>query len=84
MRGVESHPTGHTDEMKITATENGPLKIEDASELELYDHDGSEIDLAGRAAVFLCRCGGSTNKPFCDGTHSKVGFEGARAAVEAS
>ncbi len=70
--------------MKITATQDGPLKIENVSELELYDHDGSEIDLAGRDAVFLCRCGGSTNKPFCDGTHSKVGFEGARAAVESS
>jgi CDGSH-type Zn-finger protein len=84
MRRVETHLTGQTDDMKITATENGPLKIEDASALELYDHDGSKIDLAGRDAVFLCRCGGSTNKPFCDGTHSKVGFEGARAAVEAS
>ena len=70
--------------MKITATENGPLKVENASALELRDHDGSPIDLAGHDTVFLCRCGGSTNKPFCDGTHSKAGFEGARAAVESS
>jgi len=67
--------------MKITATENGPLQVDGAGELELCDHDGSPIDLAGRDTVYLCRCGGSTNKPFCDGTHSKVGFEGARAAV---
>lgn len=83
-RRVDTRLAGHTDHMKITATENGPLKIEDASELELVDHDGSQIDLAGRDTVFLCRCGGSTNKPFCDGTHSKIGFEGARAAVESA
>ncbi|CAA9492500.1 MAG: hypothetical protein AVDCRST_MAG53-1612 [uncultured Solirubrobacteraceae bacterium] len=68
--------------MKITATENGPLRVEGAGELELYDHDGSPVDLEGRDTVYLCRCGGSTNKPFCDGTHSKAGFDGARAAVQ--
>jgi len=70
--------------MKITATKDGPLKVEGASALELVDHDGSPIDLAGRETVFLCRCGGSTSKPLCDGTHSKIGFEGARAAVQSS
>jgi CDGSH-type Zn-finger protein len=34
-----------------------------------------------RETIALCRCGGSTTKPFCDGTHSKVGFRAAKRAV---
>ena len=47
----------------------------------LIDADGNEYDLTGRETVALCRCGGSTTKPFCDGTHSKTGFEAAERAV---
>jgi 3-phenylpropionate/trans-cinnamate dioxygenase ferredoxin subunit len=66
--------------MKITITENGPLKVEGAEGLELVWADGTTVPVT-RDTVFLCRCGGSTNKPFCDGTHSRIGFEGAMAAV---
>ena len=44
------------------------------------DADGKEFPVPGDR-VALCRCGGSTNKPFCDGTHSKIGFQGAEKAV---
>ncbi len=51
-------------------------------DFELVDQDGNPIAVE-RSTIFLCRCGRSTNKPFCDGTHSKIGFRGARRAVEA-
>ena len=63
----------------ITIRENGPYLVE--GELKLVDAAGNEVPIKKRA---LCRCGGSTTKPFCDGTHSKIGFQGAIAAVEQS
>ena len=68
-------------DVTITVTENGPYKVE--GEFDLLDQDGNPIQTV-RKTVYLCRCGGSTNKPFCDGTHSKVGFRGAREAVRAA
>ena len=65
-------------DVTITPTENGPYKV--SGPVELLDPEGNAIPTQG-SAIFLCRCGGSSNKPFCDGTHSKIGFEGAMAAV---
>jgi CDGSH-type Zn-finger protein len=65
-------------EVTVTAAENGPYKVQGT--IELLDHEGNSVPVPGET-VFLCRCGGSTNKPFCDGTHSKIGFEGAMRAV---
>lgn len=68
--------------VKITVRPNASLRVEFAEgELQLIGEDGQPIDLAGKLAFSLCRCGGSTNKPFCDGTHSRIGFQGAMQAV---
>jgi 3-phenylpropionate/trans-cinnamate dioxygenase ferredoxin subunit len=69
-------------EVRVTPTENGPYKVE--GPVELLDPDGNPIPLPGGRAIFLCRCGGSTTKPFCDGTHSKIGFQGAISTVRDS
>ena len=66
-------------ELKITMTENGPYQV--SGPITLLDADGGQYDVAGKEQVYLCRCGASTNKPFCDGTHSKLGFEAAERAV---
>ena len=77
-------------EVKITARKNGPYRVEaPIGSVELVDADGNPYDLSarvkeGKTAFSLCRCGGSVTKPFCDGTHSKIGFEAAEAAVKAA
>ena len=70
--------------VKITMRPNGPYKVEDPDGvIELTDPAGNRIDLSGKPTIALCRCGASVNKPFCDGTHSKIGFQAAEAAVVA-
>jgi CDGSH-type Zn-finger protein len=74
-------------DVKITVRRNGPLRVEAAEgAIEIVDADGNPYDLStkvkdGKLAFSLCRCGGSVTKPFCDGTHSRIGFQGAEAAV---
>ena len=66
-------------EVTITVRPNGPFRVE--GPIKLIDADGQQLDLTGKLAVSLCRCGASTKKPFCDGTHSRMGFQAAEAAV---
>ena len=71
--------------LEIVARKDGPYLVTgDLAQLELRDGDGNLYDLEGKSRVFLCRCGGSITKPFCDGTHSKIGFQAAEAAVAES
>ena len=70
-------------DVKITARNNGPYVVEGT--IELVDADGTHYDLSSRSGrIVLCRCGGSTTKPFCDGTHSRIGFQAAERAVQQS
>ncbi len=66
----------------IRLRKNGPYVVE-SDDVRIVDWDGNE-HVAKRRPVALCRCGASTTKPFCDGTHSKVGFQAAEAAVPES
>ena len=63
----------------IRLRKNGPYRIED-DDVKVLDWDGNEYPIT-RRPIALCRCGASTTKPFCDGTHSKIGFQAAEAAV---
>jgi 3-phenylpropionate/trans-cinnamate dioxygenase ferredoxin subunit len=65
---------------KIETIKNGPYIV--TGEVELIDADGDRFPVEKRMA--LCRCGASTEKPFCDGTHSKIGFKAAEKAVPES
>jgi CDGSH-type Zn-finger protein len=65
---------------KVTVFSNGPIRIE--GEFEIVDPNGNTFGLAGRTAIGLCRCGHSANKPFCDGSHNRVGFADAVVARE--
>jgi len=66
----------------ISVRPNGPFRVE--GPVKLVDGDGKEWNLESKPAIFLCRCGGSTKKPFCDGMHSKLGFQAAECAVAAA
>jgi CDGSH-type Zn-finger protein len=67
--------------VKITVRPNGPYIVE--GEIELFDPTGARVDTGGKPKVALCRCGASVTKPFCDGAHSRIGFQAAEAAVAA-
>jgi len=70
-------------QVRITVRPNGPYRVEGTEgSIDLVDANGTPYDLTGKTAFSLCRCGGSVNKPFCDGTHSRIGFQGAELAVK--
>jgi len=76
--GREAIIRGMSDAITITPKPNGPLVVQ--GPVRIVTVDGRELPVPprkdGRPAevVVLCRCGGSATKPFCDGTHKRIGF----------
>lgn len=68
--------------LTIKVRKDGPYAIDlTTGEFNLIDHEGKAIALPqGKTTIALCRCGASVNKPFCDGTHSRIGFKAAQEA----
>jgi CDGSH-type Zn-finger protein/uncharacterized Fe-S cluster protein YjdI len=68
---VESEPLEVRDGvLRITPLANGPLQV--MGNLEMCSGTGRTVSRT--ESVRLCRCGGSGNKPYCDGTHARIGF----------
>jgi CDGSH-type Zn-finger protein len=64
--------------VSIVCNANGPLRI--TGNFVIKDAQGNCFDVSGRTTISLCRCGHSENKPFCDGTHNRTGFQSAVVA----
>ena len=69
-------------DVTIRVKPNGPYLVEGS--VEIFDAGGNPVSIEGRPKIALCRCGASSNKPFCDGTHSQIGFQAAEAVNPAS
>ncbi len=69
-----------SDMNEVKFLKNGPIQIK--TPVALIDHDGSAIT-PDKFPVYLCRCGQSSKKPFCDSTHNKSGFDGTCARQKA-
>jgi CDGSH-type Zn-finger protein len=70
----------------IKVRDNGPYVIsnDDAQQVIITDAAGNvlaPLNPKPGKGIALCRCGASVTKPFCDGTHTRIGFQAAEAAV---
>jgi CDGSH-type Zn-finger protein len=67
-------------QVSARVNDNGPIKVE--GPITLVDGEGKSLEIAGDKPVFLCRCGASAKKPFCDGAHKSCGFASAVRAAD--
>ena len=64
-------------DVTIQAFKNGPFIVK--GDVKVLDHQGNSYSPEGKA-IALCRCGQSSNRPFCDGTHNSCGFASEEVA----
>jgi CDGSH-type Zn-finger protein len=62
-----------SDKAKLNFIKDGPIKL--MGEVEIVDADGKVLKI--QKSTSFCRCGASENKPFCDGSHERIGFKAA-------
>jgi uncharacterized Fe-S cluster protein YjdI/CDGSH-type Zn-finger protein len=74
-RRIDGGPQEEGGELTVTPTRKGPLFLR--GKVRIQDADGRVIREDTRVA--LCRCGASANKPFCDGSHNRIGFDDTSA-----
>lgn len=60
-------------DVRITVSDNGSLKVE--GEIDLVDAEGNALPTRDGKPIYLCRCGQSENKPFCDGRHKLADWD---------
>jgi CDGSH-type Zn-finger protein len=64
--------------MKLKVIENGPIILDTESDISVISGDSTKVE---KGPLYLCRCGKSANKPFCDGSHRKARFEGSASEL---
>ena len=66
-------------DVSIRMLDNGPLLVE--GQFTIVDGEGNKFAIdSSKPAIALCRCGSSENRPLCDGSHKRCGFESAERA----
>lgn len=66
-------------DVTIKANANGPFLV--TGPVQIVDHLGNTFTIdSKKPAIALCRCGHSSNRPFCDGSHKECGFQASETA----